>query len=847
MRRLFAFITLAITLIGVAVVGIPTIKDTTKSGTEFDGGYSILYHVTDIDGLSYRGNALKNNMAKATKNINTRLNALNISYPEVSTEGNDYIRVTVPKSEESQLSTIRYALANNSKITVRDADDNLLAKGEDVFSKLTLTMSEGVVYISVKISDYDKFEEITKAAAEKASASTTTNQSGEQQAAVALVLWTGFEETYSETTADSTGFKGDKYAEAQTNGYAAWKVLTAITLEGAITEDFGAQAAVSANNVAIMNKIISSDPVNYVIQEEYTSPVGSLLGENVPTRAIIAGIVAIAIIAIFMVIAYHFAGIASVLSLFVYAVVVLLLYNLFGGLFGTETIVAMLIGIGLAVDANVVFLERIKDEIRKGKSIRRSYQEGSKKSVSTVLDANVLVIVAAFALYLFGNQVVKSFAAIMIISEVAIMVIVVLLTRLMFSLLCKSSKAQGHANWFGVKADEISDVNNLEEHTSKEKFKKVNFVKSPKKLGIISGGIVAVGVVVALIFQFVSGSFFNFNSQMSSGTRIYFQTVNPEFATVEKVQAYFADESKAGLKPNEVVIGTDTITVSDNDLFEYYELFSEYGVDSTSVSRNKVTVYNVTATFNRKLDAQSVETINTIFEAEEAKFYDEDNDIKLLKTNYSLNNYESYSGGESSLNALIALAVLLGFSIIYLTIRFTLSYSLTAVATIIHNVVITLAVLAFTRIPFSVEAIAACLAVVIFTINNLVITFDRLRENVSEAGNVIWNKETRREYINKSLQQTMYGHLFTTIATLVGAIAVLAISGVSIIPLGIMLVLGIIASTYGSYLVMPHLWVYLDGAFASSKDKHKKRAASKTHAKVDSGESEEYVFFGIND
>lgn len=835
MRRLIAFISLAVAMLIVAIVGIPTLRNNINAGTEFEGGYDILYKVTNSDGVSYQGNALKTVMNKATSNINDRLNMLDISYPQVSVENDEYLRVTVPAKNETELTQIRYTLMNNAKITIRDNQNNLLANGEDVLDSVTLAYSNDTPYIGVKIKDYDKFKEITSLQAQK-----YTGQENDTSSVIAF--WLGFEESFPEALADELGYDGDSL-DNTSYPYTQWKLLAAIVVDSAIEEDFTARGSFSQSNLKVLNSILATDPVNFVLNEEYHSEHGSLMNSNIPSMAVLAAVIGLAIIGILMIISYRFAGVVSLLSILLNTIVIIVAYNLIGGLFGTDTLVAIVIGVGLAVNANVVLVERIKDEIRKGKTLARSYNEGSRKSVSTIIDTTVLVTIASLVIFLIGNQIVKSFAAVMIISQVSIIVIVVLLTRLLLSLICHSSKFVGKTGWFGVKKDEIEDLNNLAEHTRKSIFDKVNFIINWKKVFSVSAAILLVGLVVGLVCQFASGSFFNYDSQISNGTKVYYRTVDPKFSTKDGVIEFFSDDAYAGKKPNSVTIGTSTISFTDSQLVDYKDTFANYGLDTDSVSRNRVTVYNVTVIFNSELNANAKEAINNYFEAEEKAFYDEDNEIELYKTNYSLASYQAYSAGKTAIVATIAFVVLLAASAIYLAIRFSWSYAIAGVITLLHNGLILLAILAITRVSFSISTIAIVLAGTLLSINNLVIVFDQLRENISEA-KVSWTPETRREFFNRALQETMYGQLFTAIAVFATIICLFIFCGVSILPLALTLLFSLLASAFGCYFLLSHFWVYFDTRIAVRKANRKANRKPRVKEK---DEVEEYIFFGVND
>ncbi len=856
MRRLFAFITLAFSLLVVVIVGIPSIKNTMNSGADFDGGYNIMYHVTSVDEVDYKGSARESVMSTAAKNTNERLNTLNITNPEVAIANDNYLSITIQDLSESQIDVVRFALANNAEVSVRDTSDNLLCLGKDVFEKLTLTSYGDSVGLNVKVKDKDKLEEATEIAA--ANYSTDDNGQGE----INLVIWIGFQENYLGDLKDRTGFEGDHYQDAYSgdNPYATFKILTALSIQTALNDDFSCTANVYDENVALMNKLLDQDSVMFVMTEESTNKIGSFYKANVPTLSIVLGIISLAIICALFIIVYRLSGVASAISIITYGVVTLLLYNTFKGLFGLETIIALAVGAILSVYANIVFLERIKDELRKGKEISRAFDEGSKKSVSSVLDANILVLIASFVLYLFGTQVIKSFAAVLIISEVVIILLVVLVTRYMVGLLSHASFEKNPLMLFGVKDEEIGDINDFNSTTfvKETKFKKVNFTSKPVRKFQIAGIVALAGLVLGMIMQLAKGAFFNYPDNLRNGSRFYFSTFDKQFATEESVEEWFLDHTDEKYSPSKVIIKSETKTYSMNDALEIYTLANDIKIDSSidtgfDIGMNDgiakdIEVYTVAVYFDKVISSSYLDNINSIFEAEADKFFslDDENPVYYLDMNYCGGNYTAYSGLKAVSRALLVLAVVCLFMFVYLIIRFNISYSITAIANLFISEVILFALIAFFRIPVGIEAVAFALGMAILMINTNCITFDRLRESINETSHVAWNKENRLEFVNKAIQDTAYGHAFATVsACILGLLLTgVAFSGVFT---GIAIIFAIAVTMFVSLFLMPHIWTFLDGKFSVIKDARKQRKALKKKEIKDTDEVQEYIFFGIND
>ena len=160
------------------------------------------------------------------------------------------------------------------------------------------------------------------------------------------------------------------------------------------------------------------------------------------------------LIALYMVIYYRVPGIVAVISLVAYVYLVITLFVLFGFTMTLPGIAAVLLGIGMAVDANILTYERVREELKNGKSILSSVISGSKKSLVTILDANITTILAAAVLFIFGSGTIKGFALTLIISIVVSMFTAVLISRWLLLLLAKSNIVT-NPRWFGAERGEL--------------------------------------------------------------------------------------------------------------------------------------------------------------------------------------------------------------------------------------------------------------------------------------------------------------------------------------------------------------------------------------------------------
>src|SRR5699024_10395092 len=165
---------------------------------------------------------------------------------------------------------------------------------------------------------------------------------------------------------------------------------------------------------------------------------------------------------------------------------ILLVFYWMQGVLTLPGIAALILGVGMAVDANVLTFERIKEELRVGKSVASSFESGGKNSLVTILDANITTLLAASVLFIFGTSSVKGFATMLIVSILVSFVTAVFGTRFLLGLWVKSGFLRQKKSWFGVKASDIQDLSVKEEPEPKLFNRSFDIVKHRKKIFIAS-------------------------------------------------------------------------------------------------------------------------------------------------------------------------------------------------------------------------------------------------------------------------------------------------------------------------------------------------------------------------
>ncbi|HEX6923251.1 MAG TPA: protein translocase subunit SecD, partial [Bacillales bacterium] len=194
------------------------------------------------------------------------------------------------------------------------------------------------------------------------------------------------------------------------------------------------------------------------LEEIYSNSVGAQFGKNALQETLFASVIGIVLIFLFMMAYYRFPGVIAVITLCAYMYLVLLVYDWMNAVLTLSGIAAFVLGVGMAIDANVITYERLKEEIRSGKSILSAFKSGTRRSFVTILDANLTTILAAAVLYVFGTSSVQGFAVMLIVSILASFITAVYGTRVMLGFWVKGRYLNKKPGYFGVKEKDISEL-----------------------------------------------------------------------------------------------------------------------------------------------------------------------------------------------------------------------------------------------------------------------------------------------------------------------------------------------------------------------------------------------------
>ncbi len=455
-KKLFTGIIISIVLLVASILLMPKIMKSLKFGLDLQGGFEVLYKV---EGLN--GEKVTEDMVTSTyKTIMKRIDVLGVSEPVIIVEGTDRIRVQLAGVTDQE--TARNQIGKVANLTFRNTSDKLLMNSDVISGAKLSTDEQGKPAVALSVKDKDTFYKITD----------QVSKSSDQK----IVIWLDFQNMK------------DSYKKEEANcGSSSSKCISAATVEQAFTSDVIIKGSFTQEEAKNLAELINSGSLQTKLTEISSKTVSASFGEDSLKNTLIAGIIGLSLVILLMIILYRFSGLITSMGLIVYTFLSFLLYWLVGGVLTLPGIAAMLLGIGMAVDSNVIAFSKIKDEMRNGKNFKEAYKAGNKDSFKTILDANITTLIVAIILFIFGESSVKGFATMLMISIFVTMVIMVGLVRLILNIFMKSNYFNDKAKFFmGINPNKLD---------KKDKLKlKCDFKKVLISLIIITLGIITLGV-----------------------------------------------------------------------------------------------------------------------------------------------------------------------------------------------------------------------------------------------------------------------------------------------------------------------------------------------------------------
>ncbi|MGB3259405.1 protein translocase subunit SecDF [Paenisporosarcina sp.] len=724
--RIIAFLLLIVVFAAsISTTAQSVVKDI-KLGLDLQGGFEVLYEVQPLkDGQKITEDVL----ADTAEALLNRINVLGVSEPVIQVEGDNRIRVQLAGVEDQE--SARELLSTQANLSFRDVEDNLMLDGSDLKeggAKATFD-DKSRPMVTLELKDPSKFADVTQEISQKPYGSNL------------LVIWLDFEEGVDSFAAEMTKEKP--------------KFVSSPTVDERInSNNVQISGSFTVEETKSLAGVLNAGALPVKLEEEYSTSVGAQFGEQALNMTIFAGIIGIALVAIFMLLYYRLPGFVAIITLAVFVYLNLLVFELINGVLTLPGIAAIVLGVGMAVDANIITYERIKEELRIGRSIKAAFKNGAKDSFSAIFDANITSLLASVVLFYFGTSSVKGFATTLIISILASFITAVWGSRLLLGLLVNSGMFDGKPWLFGVNK---SSIHPLEENYSaldlSTKFDRFDFVRSRKKFFTASIAFIAIGMILLGIFRL------NLGIDFSSGTRV--EILSENALTKEELVTYLESIDH----PSE-----DIVISGDKD---------EIGV----------------IRFKEEFSQQEINKLKSTISDE----YGAEPNISTVSPTV---------GRELAKNAIYALIFASIGIIIYTAFRFEWKMGVAAIVSLLHDAFFMVALFSILRLEVDITFIAAILTIVGYSINDTIVTFDRIRENMRRSKKID-SEEELALIVNKSLRQTL-GRSVNTVLTVVFVVVALLIFGApSIQNFSIALLIGLIAGTYSSIFIAAQLWFVL--------------------------------------
>lgn len=734
MKKSKGIISLILTVVLIALLGFTTVvgfgKGQTgaakniKLGLDLEGGVSITYQVK---GETPSAEDMSDTIYKLQKRVEQYS-----TEATVYQEGDDRISIEIPGvtdaneilSELGQPGSLYF-------IKEKDSDGNpnygldtsghyVLAKSMDELKEEGSVVLTGTDIKSAKSGSYQD--------------STT----GANENVVQLSMTKEGTEKFAEAT------KAAKEAKETIAIYYDGELISVPSVNAEITDG---QAIIEGNmsyeEAEQLASTIRIGGLSVELEEIRSNVVGAQLGEEAISTSLMAGAVGLAIVFVFMCVVYLLPGLASSLALVIYTGLILVLLNAFDITLTLPGIAGIILGIGMAVDANVIIFARVKEELTAGKSVKSALNAGFHKAMSAILDGNITTLIAAAVLWLKGSGTVKGFAQTLALGIVVSMFTALVITRMIvyafYAVGIRNTKLYGRI---------------------KEEREPIDFLGKRKIFFAVSVAVILIGFVFMGVNAGTGKGALNYSLEFKGGTSTNV-TFDKAYTLKEIDETMIPDLEKVTDDPN---IQVQTVANSNQVIFktqtldlEKREAFAKYMADEFGVEERDITTENISSTVS----------------------------------------------SEMRVDAIIAVAIATVFMLLYIWLRFKdIRFATSAVVALIHDVLVVLAFYVIARISVGNTFIACMLTIVGYSINATIVIFDRIREEMKTKKRT----EELDTLVNRCITRTLTRSIYTSLTTFV-MVAVLFIMGVSSIKeFALPLMVGIICGAYSSVCITGALW-----------------------------------------
>lgn len=526
-----------------------------------------------------------------------------------------------------------------------------------------------------------------------------------------------------------------------------------------ITGHFSIEEATDLTNVLKSGKL----PAPATIVQEQV--VGPSLGAASIRAGLISFIIAFLLVLIYMIFFYKGAGLAADAALLTNVILLFGVLSAFGAVLTLPGIAGLVLTLGMAVDANVIIYERVKEELKAGKGLGKAIHDGYSNAYSAIIDGQVTTLLTGLVLFFFGSGPIKGFATTLIIGIITSVLTSIFITRIIFD-------------------DRVSRGKNItfETNLTKNFLKntKVDFISGRKWSYLVSGALILISLGSIFIKGFTYGVDF-------TGGRTYVvrfdKPVTAEDVREATGKVFDLASSEQGLSGTSVEV-------------------KQFGGDSQMKITTSFKYQDEAATVDNEIEGMLYESLKDFYA--DGLTFDEfvstlDNPNGII----SSDKVGASIANDIKRNAVISIILALIVIFAYIAFRFKgWTWGLGGVVSLAHTSIIIIGFFSLFSgiLPFNLDVdqtfIAAILTIIGYAINDNVVIFDRIRENLS-----LHVKDDFKETVNKSLNATLTRTVNTSVSTLLPMLAIAIFGGESIRGLSVALCLGICIGTYASIMI----------------------------------------------
>ncbi len=774
-RNIWLLILTTMLVLGSVFMFMPP-QEKVNQGLDIQGGLSVVLSANSTDGED----VTSDDMEKSRAIIESRVNALGASEATVQVQGSNQILVQIPglSDTETALSTIgktgKLEFARADSFT--NPEDQAAIKNGTYVQQQKYTddfgnsfASDQVTYRSVQSGTYTPLitgENITRVTVDRASETGTDY-------AVNLTL-------------DSEGSAA--FAQA-TKELAPTKGQIVIVLDGQIQSAPAVQSEITTGEVSItggytleeaqsLQTVLESGSLPVSFQYEQSQVVGPTLGQDALKSGVIVALLGLLLVILYLLFFYHGLGVLTAAAMLVFAVLYLgLLATLSAfGLFSLSLagVAGIVLTIGMAADSSILVLERFREEIRMGRSVKAASLTGVRHAIETSIDADLVTLVSALTLFFLASASVKGFGLTLALGIICDIVMMLILKAPLVRLLAPHSISK-HPGFWGIKDSQVAaeayeellqDANPdkgastegarrspsqiLEGLKGRFIKKDINFMGARKVLLSVSAFLVLASIAT------VGFKGLDFGIEFVGGTSVSFH--NTGDITIEQMRDAFTEAGE----PDAVVQTTN----SDGT--------EGFLIRTTSTSAE---------------DAASVATAVA-------------NDLNLSTSSYEVSTIGPDWGAGVIQSSLIAFLVSILLIIVYIAFRFEYKMGLMAVLALIHDLVIVVGVYALFGREITPNTIAALLTILGYSLYDTVVVFHRINDNMKESK----VKCTFMSMANHSLNQVFVRTINTTLTSFIPVLGMLLFGGETLKDFAFAMAVGLIAGSYSSIAVATPLF-----------------------------------------